>query len=67
MRVHNETDNGVFVQNYGVVAAHAEATVRDSDAVRQLIKTGVLTEVQPGSSGPPKPPGAPSTHKEEDE
>jgi hypothetical protein len=45
MRVLNMTDHGVFIPNYGVVGAHAEATVRESAAVRQLLANGTLTEV----------------------
>ena len=44
MRVLNDTDHGVFVANYGVVPAGEEATVRDSPAVRQLIKDKVFKE-----------------------
>jgi len=49
LRVRNETDHGVFVANFGVVPAGEEATVRESDGVKQLIKDGTLAEVQ--SSG----------------
>jgi len=44
LRVRNETESGVFVANFGVVPAGEEATVRDSPAVQQLIKDGVLSE-----------------------
>jgi len=46
MRVRNKTDHGVFVANYGVVPAGEEATVPQGEAVKQLIKDNVLTEVK---------------------
>jgi len=49
LRVRNKTDRGVFVANYGVVQAGEEATVQESDGVKQLIKDGALSEVK--SSG----------------
>jgi hypothetical protein len=51
MRVRNKTDHGVFVTNFGVVPAGEEATVRESESVKQLIKDGVLTEVKSTSGG----------------
>jgi hypothetical protein len=51
MRVQNPGDHGVFVQNYGVVPAGEEATVRESPAVKQQIKDGVLKEVKSSSGG----------------
>lgn len=56
--MRNETDHGVFVANFGVVPAGEEATVRESEAVKQLIKDGALSEVT--SSG-----GGSSTDKKE--
>lgn len=57
MRVKNETDHGVFVANHGVVAAGQEATVQQSDGVKQLIKDGSLSEVTGGSSDSDKKDG----------
>ncbi len=51
MRVRNKQSHGVFVASYGVVPAGEEATVRESDQVKQLIKDGVLSEVKQSSSG----------------
>jgi hypothetical protein len=51
LRVRNKTDHGVFVANYGVVPAGEEATVQQSDGVKQLIKDGTLTEVQSSGGG----------------
>jgi hypothetical protein len=50
MRVRNKTEQGVFVSEYGVVPGGDEATVRESDQVKQLIKDGVLTEVKQASA-----------------
>jgi hypothetical protein len=47
--VRNKTDHGVFVANFGVVPAGEEATVRESDGVKQLIKDGTLSEVRTSS------------------
>jgi hypothetical protein len=44
LRVRNETTHGVFVANHGVVPAGEEATVRESEAVKQLIKSGALSK-----------------------
>jgi hypothetical protein len=49
--VRNKTDYGIFVANYGVVPAGQEATVQESDGVKQLIKDGTLSEVKSSSSG----------------
>lgn len=49
--MRNKTDHGVFVADFGVVPAGEEATVRESDGVKQLIKGGALTEVKTSSSG----------------
>jgi hypothetical protein len=49
LRVRNKTDHGVFVANFGVVPAGEEATVRESDGVKQLIKDGTLSEVTSSS------------------
>jgi hypothetical protein len=49
LRVRNKTDHGVFVANFGVVPAGEEATVRESDGVKQLIKDGTLSEVRTSS------------------
>jgi hypothetical protein len=51
MRVRNNTESGVFVNNYGVVPAGDEATVRESPAVKQLIKDGSFSEVKATSGG----------------
>jgi hypothetical protein len=51
LRVRNKTDHGVFVANYGVIPAGEEATVRESDGVKQLVRDGVLTEVQSSGGG----------------
>jgi hypothetical protein len=45
MRVHNKTDHGVFVSNYGVIPAGEDATVRESESVKQMIRDDVLDEV----------------------
>lgn len=50
MRVRNKTDAGVFVANYGVIPAGDEATVREGESVKQMIKDGVLTEVKTSST-----------------
>lgn len=50
MRVYNPSkEHGVFVREYGVVPPDEEATVRESDAVKQMIKDGVLRERKSGS------------------
>jgi hypothetical protein len=46
LRVKNETGHGVFVANHGVVPAGEEATVRESEAVKQLLKDGALTKAK---------------------
>lgn len=51
MRVRNKTDHGIFVANFGVVPAGEEATVQQSEAVKELIKGGSLTEVKDSSGG----------------
>lgn len=51
MRVRNKTDAGVFVAGYGVVPAGEEATVREGDGVKELIKGGTLSEVRSTSGG----------------
>ncbi len=51
MRVRNETDAGVFVANHGVIPAGEEATVQQSDGVKQMIKDGTLKEVTSSSGG----------------
>lgn len=50
MRVKNPQSDGVFVKDYGIVPAGEEATVPKTDSVKQLIKDGVLREVQQSPS-----------------
>jgi len=44
MRVHNPHGLGCFVKDYGVVPAGEDATVREGDGVKQMIKDGMLTD-----------------------
>jgi hypothetical protein len=50
MQVHNPQSHGVFVQNYGVIPAESDATVRKSEAVDELLANGTLTEKSSASN-----------------
>lgn len=45
MRVRNKTDHGVYVDGHGVIPGDEEATVRESEQTKQLIRDGVLAKV----------------------
>lgn len=50
MRVFNPGDHGVFVNDHGVVPAGEEATVRENDEVKQMIRDGTLRKRDSSSS-----------------